>query len=196
MEKYLTKKYLAVLVGTLVVSSLFLATSYYKKTGFFFSDTVEKSDTGLITIGNPIRLQIPSIDVDTKIESLGRTKDGAMASPKSRFTVSWYNKGTMPGNEGSAVMAGHTNWKNGQTAIFDSLYKLKIGDKLSVLDDKENTVSFIVTETRIYDKNAVVPEVFFSDVGNHLNLITCFGVWDTITGTSAKRLVVFTDMIS
>jgi len=140
------------------------------------------------------RLKIPNINVDAKIEYVGLTEGGAMDVPKGPADVAWFALGTRPGDVGNAVIAGHRGWKQGKTAVFDDLDKLRKGDKVEVEDDTGKIISFIVTKTSTYDKDAIVPEVFTSDSGKRLNLISCVGDWDKVTQSSTKRLVVFTDI--
>ncbi len=145
---------------------------------------------------NPIRLKIPKINVDAAVESLGLTNDGIMDAPQGPENVGWYNKGPTPGQQGSAVMDGHSGWENGTPAVFDNLHKLQKGDLMYI--EKENGIilTFIVREIKTFDAKADTSMVFESDDGKvHLNLITCTGVWNSIRQTSSKRLVVFTDQI-
>lgn len=142
------------------------------------------------------RLKIPSINVDALVEYVGLTKAGAMDVPKSPDTVAWYDLGPRPGEVGNAVFAGHYGWKNGREAVFDDLDKVRVGDKIYVEDDKGESIVFEVKSTRIYDREAIAPEVFLSSNGIHLNLITCTGDWDKIENSHTKRLVVFADLTS
>lgn len=157
-------------------------------------NTVVLPEKEQVNIGLPVRLKIQRINVDSAIEHVGLTSDGAMDVPKGLDNVAWFELGPRPGESGSAVIAGHYGWKNGKGSVFDDLYKLRKGDKLYVEDDKGETVSFVVRETRRYNLEENVPEVFASNDGkSHLNLITCEGVWDEISKTYSQRLVVFTD---
>src|SRR3989344_2367854 len=147
------------------------------------------------SVGLPVRLKIPSINVDAPFEYVGLTSGGAMDVPEERHNVAWFNLGSRPGENGSAVIAGHYGWKNGKASAFDNLYKLRKGDKIYVEDDKGVIFSFVVRESRRYDPNADASDVFGSPDGKaHLNLITCEGVWDKVSKTYSKRLVVFTDL--
>jgi hypothetical protein len=74
--------------------------------------------------GLPVRLKIPSINVDAPIEYVGLTSDGAMDVPKGHVKVAWFNLGPSPGEIGSSVIAGHYGWKNNIPAVFDNLHKL------------------------------------------------------------------------
>lgn len=140
------------------------------------------------------RLKIPSINVDAPVESVGLTSDGAMDIPKGPDEVAWFNQGPRPGEIGSAVVSGHYGWKNNTPAVFDNLHKLRVGDKIYIEDEKGDVITFVVRETRVYDKDAIVPEAFGSSDGkSHLNLITCTGDWNSSETSYSERLVVFTD---
>jgi len=144
-----------------------------------------------ISFGLPVRLKIPEINVDSAVEYVGLDSDGAMDTPKSQDNVVWYELGQRPGENGSAVIAGHYG---GKASVFDNLYKLRKGDKLYIEDDKGVTVSFVVRENRRYDPEADASNVFNSNDGkSHLNLITCEGDWNKDSKSYDKRLVVFTD---
>lgn len=148
-----------------------------------------------VNYGLPVRLKISSIGVDANIEYVGLTNSGDMDVPKKPDDVAWFERGWRPGENGSAVIAGHYGtWKNGQGSVFDNLYKLRVGDKLSIEDDKKHTISFVVVDLKNYDTKANASNVFYSNDGkSHLNLITCEGVWNQSSQSYPNRLVVFTD---
>jgi len=148
-----------------------------------------------ISFGLPVRLKIPIINVDSAIESVGLTPDGAMDTPKGPSDVAWFNPGKRPGENGSAVIDGHYGtWKNGQGSVFDNLNKLHQGDKIYVEDDNGVAISFVVRERRSYDPNADASDIFSSNDGkSHLNLITCEGNWNKDSKSYSERLVIFTD---
>jgi len=146
------------------------------------------------SFGLPIRLKIPDINVDSAIEYTGLTFDGIMDSPKAIENVAWFKLGKRPGEKGTAVIAGHYGWENGEAAVFNNLYKLKRGDKIYIEDDKGMIISFVVRESKRYDPKADASDVFTSyDGKSHLNLITCIGVWDKTAQSYSERLVMFTD---
>ena len=142
----------------------------------------------------PVRLIIPSIKIDATIEHLGVLPDGSMDAPAGPNDVAWLDLGTRPGQIGSAVIDGHSGFKNNHPAVFDNLYKLKIGDEINVTDDQGVTISFVVQKVQSYKADATVPSVFGSTDGlAHLNLITCDGVWNPAAQTHSSRLVVFAE---
>lgn len=151
------------------------------------------SDRPLTPVGKPVHLTIPKINVDSDVEYVGLTSGGAMDVPKGP-DVAWFDLGPRPGEDGTAVIAGHYGIKDGKGSVFDNLYKLRKGDKVYIKDDKGMTISFVVRETRRYNPKDDASDVFGTNVGkSHLNLITCEGVWDKVSQSYSERLVVFTD---
>jgi LPXTG-site transpeptidase (sortase) family protein len=142
----------------------------------------------------PARIKIPAINVDAAIEQVAQTPDGSMDVPQDQFNVAWYKLGPRPGEQGSAVIDGHVNWKDGSAAVFADLHNLKPGDKVTVENEQGVVVSFVVRVLRTYAPDADTTDVFISNDGQaHLNLITCFGTWDKSAQSYSQRLVVFTD---
>lgn len=147
-----------------------------------------------VQAGLPMRLRIPSINVDAAIEHVGLVPGGVMGNPKKPEDTAWFELGPQPGEKGSAVVAGHYGWKNGRAAAFDSLHTLQKGDEIYVEDEAGTVTVFIVRELRTYAQHDDATDVFNSTDGNaHLNLITCGGVWDGVQKTYSNRTVVFTD---
>ena len=159
----------------------------------------EKQIPGIVTQakqGLPIRLKIPRINVDAAVVYVGVTSQGAMDVPKGPTDVAWFDLGPRPGEIGSAVIAGHEGWKDGIPAVFDNLYALQKGDKISVIDEKGATTMFVVRELRTYGEHQDASDVFDSSDGKaHLNLITCEGIWNQLTKSYSNRIVVFTDKV-
>lgn len=165
-----------------------------KNTKIINQGSLPISEVVTVNSGLPIRLKIPKIKVDSAIESVGLTSKGAMDVPKRQENVAWFNLGTRPGNNGSAVMAGHYGWKDKKPSVFDNLYKLRSGDKIYVEDDKGIISTFVVRESRRYTPSDNAAIVFGSSDGQaHLNLITCEGTWNKIAKSYPKRLVIFAD---
>jgi LPXTG-site transpeptidase (sortase) family protein len=139
---------------------------------------------------HPVRLTIPSLDIDAKITDVGITRNGTMATPRKFSDVGWYKYGPMPGDKGSAVIAGHVDNGLALPAVFKPLENIKIGDDIYVETVEGTQVHFIVTNLATYDFNAPAHAVFNQNNGTFLKLITCSGVWLSEEKTHDKRLVV------
>lgn len=147
-----------------------------------------------VTIGLPIRLKIPTINVDATVYYVGLTSDGTMDIAKDPDKVAWYEFGPHPGEIGSAVIAGHYGWIGDKGSIFNDIHTLKKGDELSVTDEKGTVIVFVMREIREYNPESDATTVFKSNDGkSHLNLITCNGVYENDKQSYSNRLVVFTD---
>lgn len=155
-------------------------------------------DPGGIPEGLPVRLKIPAIGVDSAIEDALITPDGRMDVPSGTKNVAWFALGPNPGQKGSAVIGGHYGFyeANKGPAVFYKLDQLKVGEKIYIVDDKGDTLAFVVRSIKLFDRNADATTVFTSSDGlAHLNLITCEGVWNKVNDSYPQRRVVFTDAI-
>ncbi len=168
----------------------------------FFSAHTETVETPLSqtassqeTFSLPKTLIIPKLNINTPIESVGITASGDMAVPEKSADVGWYKFGTLPGQVGSAVIAGHLDDFLGLPAIFSKLSTLSVDDDVYVLLENGTTLHFKVTGAKTYPYTGDTKEVFESSEGTHLNLITCNGSWLKDARNYDKRLVVFTELV-
>lgn len=146
--------------------------------------------------GMPLHIRIPKILVDADIESVGMMKSGQVDSPKDPASVGWFNHSVFPGEKGTAVVDGHFGWIQNIPAVFDKLHILQKGDRIYVEDATGSVHVFEVQKIQMYSPDEYVTSVFVSpDEGTHLNLITCGGIWNTVTQDYSQRLVVFSDAI-
>lgn len=146
--------------------------------------------------GYPIKIIIPKLKINKDIEYVGINKDGQLDSSKDPSGIAWFKDGTLPGEIGSAVIDGHSGWKHDIQAIFDNLSSLKKGDKIFILNDKDETIEFIVRKIKVLDREDNTFPIFNSDDGiSHLNLITCGGIWDNLKKEYTKRIVIFSDKV-
>ena len=138
----------------------------------------------------PAHLTIPSIDVSATIDQVGITQKGNMATSKNFNNVGWYKYGVMPGEIGSAVIAGHVNDGFALPGVFVNLKDLKNGDDIYVTTNNNTRLHFVMTSRKIYNYDAPTEEIFEDNSGKLLKLITCTGNWLTELGTHEQRIVV------
>lgn len=192
-SKNLLIKSILIIILAILISPLYFV--FQPKNNTEYHDIVSGSKIEEANFGQPIKIVIPKLSVDAKIEYVGILADGTMGVPKGPNEVAWYSLGVAPGTIGNSVMAGHSGWKNNLPAVFDKLDKLKKGDKIIIEDVRGMTITFIVSGSQSYEPTIDAKEIFIgSDGKSHLNLITCTGLWDQSTNSHNKRLVVFADL--
>ncbi|MBS2970498.1 class F sortase [Metabacillus sp. KIGAM252] len=142
----------------------------------------------------PVKVEIPKINVSGSIESVGTLPSGQMDVPKDDNNIGWFEPGTKVGNEGNAVLAGHVDNKTGP-AVFYNLKKLEKGDEIKVKDNQGKELVFIVKNKVSYPRDkAPLDDIFGSTSRRNLNLITCTGTFDRSNRTHEERLVVYTEL--
>ena len=158
--------------------------------------TTENEVKPLTVASEPIQLKISSLSVDTLVKPVGLNAIGDMDIDDNPTETAWYKLGPKPGEEGSAVIAGHYGFKNGKPSVFNDLNTLIEGDTITVVGKDGVELNFVVNKLAKYTPEQDATSVFKSDDGKaHLNLVTCQGVWVNSDKTYSDRLVVFTELI-
>jgi len=146
-------------------------------------------DAAAFADATPLRLVIPSISVDARVESRGLTRSKNLDTALDYHNVAWYDLGPRPGEAGNAVINGHVNWWTGN-AVFTYLARVRPGDRIEVVRADGTAVWFRVTAKRVVAANARVASLFAPSAVPTLTLITCAGVWDALTFSDTQRLLV------
>ena len=142
----------------------------------------------------PKLLEIPKLGVSANVQYVGLNSGGEMGVPSNGSAVAWFNLGVIPGEIGSAVIAGHLDDRNGRPAVFWDVPKLEIGDAVFAVDGGNNKKCFRVTSLEKYKTGgAPMERIFGANDGIYLNLITCGGVWNKAENNYTERLVVYTE---
>jgi len=138
----------------------------------------------------PTRLIIPKIAVDANVQKVGITKKGNMATPNNFIDVGWYKYGTIPGEKGSAVLAGHVDDGLSLPGVFSRLNELQKGNDIYLMTENNEQLHFVVVKSTIYDFDASASKVFTENDEKFLKLITCTGDWLKQYNTHSQRLVI------
>src|SRR5262245_24886701 len=154
----------------------------------------------------PMRVLIPRIGLHAGSLALGPSANGAMQAPQRGGPhdpvwgeVYWWEVGTIPGQIGNAVIAGHVNRPDGSPSTFTYLNKLHVGDSIAVQTAGGQTLPFRVTEkatppTYVRGSNdPTIGRIFGPALEPHLNLITCWGRWDG--KDYDQRLVIYSRLV-
>jgi sortase A len=160
-------------------------------------EAVVRAPAPLVALAPPTELKIDKIGVGAVVKPVGLTVDGNMDIDENPTQAAWYKFGPKPGQEGSAVIAGHYGWKKNVPSVFNDLHKLVAGDQILTLGEDGKVMTFVVTHLITYAPDQDATNVFKSDDGKaHLNLVTCQGSWNNSVRTYSERLVVFADLLS
>jgi len=148
----------------------------------------------------PVRLEIPSIGVDTRLQRLGKERDGTVAVPGGRHQwdeAGWYAGGPRPGDLGSAVILGHVDSKYDGPAVFYRLRELRRGDQIKVVRADGSVVRFAVDRTEQYPKTRFpTDDVYYPTGTPRLRLVTCGGSFDYGQRSYRSNVIVFADLAS
>jgi hypothetical protein len=161
----------------------------------------------------PLELKIPSLKVNAPMLGVGLTSGNEMDAPKGPIgdavwhTAFWYRGSGLPGESGTATIAGHVNDPLGRPEIFAYLEDLQPGDLIIIHYTKSNIdIAFTVDQVKVYSlKESSDPTVLAQIYGagpvsgtapqpsldglSHLTLITCAGY--IVNGQFDHHVVVY-----
>lgn len=140
----------------------------------------------------PISISIARLKVDgAEVIDVGVEPNGEMEIPSAPEDVGWYRFNPKPGQEGSAVLAGHINY-NGTNGVFRHLSKLEAGDEVIIGYADGSETRFEVVERRQYNKKDLPFDRIFSKSGDPvLTLITCGGSFNSSLRSYEDNFVVY-----
>lgn len=162
----------------------------------------EPSDRGPQPLPKTTKVKVTSVTIGsikvhaTKLEKLPLLSDGSLAAPKDPDRAGWYADGTVPGQVGPAVIAGHVDSTTGP-AVFYDLKLIKRGQKITVaLSDGTKTVFEVDRALNTPKKGFPTDAVFGPTPDAQLRLITCGGPYDRVVGSYVDNTVVFATAVS
>lgn len=153
------------------------------------------SDAGCVQ-GTPVRMRIPSLEVDAGFERIGLDEtrpDGQgrapLGSPTDRTKAGWYVDGPQPGSgRGTVLTNGHT-YRDG-SAIFqeDFAERIDVGQLIDVEVDNGSTCSYRVQRVwrdvdaaQDYPRIVLAEDLYDFEGPERLFLTTCGGRWNSTT---------------
>jgi LPXTG-site transpeptidase (sortase) family protein len=143
------------------------------------------------------RVTVPAIGVDaTGLEALGLLPDGSLAAPVDFDRAGWFADGTVPGERGPAVVAGHVDSVDGP-AVFYRLRELAPGDEVVVELSDGTAPTFRVDRVESAPKDDFpTAEVYGPTPDAQLRLITCGGEFDRSVRSYEDNTIVFASRVS
>jgi sortase (surface protein transpeptidase) len=146
-------------------------------------------------VAPPVRLRIPAIGVDTRLDRLGLQADGTIAVPRRAGVAGWYARGPRPGQPGPAVVLGHVDSRTGP-GVFVNLARLGAGDRIRIDRADGTAVTFRVTEvTRVPKARFPTDLVYAPTLDPALRLVTCGGNFDRARRSYRDNVIAFADLV-
>lgn len=145
----------------------------------------------------PVRVRIPSLDIRTRVFSLGLNRDGTVAVPTLRQAddVSWYKYGPTPGEKGPAVLLGHVDSTTGP-AVFFEVGGMERGERIEVDREDGTTAVFAVEAAETVPKDGFPTERVYGGLDYPgLRLVTCGGVFDEEERSYTDNIVVYARLV-
>lgn len=128
--------------------------------------------------------------IDSALQPLGLLADGTLQSPSTWQEAGWYDRGTVPGSVGPAVIAGHVDSVSGP-AVFFRLRQVAVGATILVRRQNGSTLTFVVDEIHEYPKDQFPSAAVYGPTADpELRLITCTGDFDYRNRSYLDNLVV------
>jgi len=141
-------------------------------------------------VAAPVRIRIPSIDVDAEIVAVGLQEDGAMDTPD--FGVAgWYTEGPKPGEVGPSVVVAHVDSKAGPD-VFYRLKDLRRGADIHIDRSDGSTATWVSESSEQTDKDELPVESIWNPIDEPvLRLVTCGGTFDRSIGHYTDNVIVY-----
>ncbi len=138
----------------------------------------------------PSRIIVPELEIDGPVVPAGVDAENQLDVPPDARTMVWYRHGPSPGAPGSAVIAGHLNWR-GVDGLFARLAETPIGATITVVYDDGSEQAFTVSTVELVPKPAVsVSGVFARDGEALLRLVTCGGEFEEAVRSYRSNVIV------
>jgi LPXTG-site transpeptidase (sortase) family protein len=154
------------------------------------ADAAERAENPPPETGYAVRLAIPAIKLDTRVEQGGIVQgaDGTPTWQTLPFVAVHYGDLTsLIGAPGNAVIAGHVVTLS-EGNVFRFLYRLDIDDQINVWDQHDQEHDFHVVDVKLVPPEDI--SVMAPTPDQTLTLITCGGTFDPIKREFSDRLIV------
>ena len=142
-------------------------------------------------VAPPVEIDIPAIDVRTRLVGLRKDRDGALQVPEDPQRAGWYRQGFAPGEDGPAVITGHVDSYVGP-GVFARLEDMQPGQLIHVRRADGTVATFAVNAVGTFRKSEFPTErVYVGDGQPGLRLVTCGGAFDEDARSYVDNVVVF-----
>lgn len=134
------------------------------------------------SVGTPVRLVIPSLDLDARVVPIKLDRDRVLRPPQDPTEVGWWNRSAQPGaTKGQSLLTGHSVRLG--DGVMDRLGDIKRGATVQVFgaakggEKTGKVASYSVQKVFVYSRKQVADhseELFDQDYNaRRLVLVTC-----------------------
>jgi hypothetical protein len=146
-------------------------------------------------VAPPVRLRIPALHIDSRLDILGLQNDGSVAVPDRVDVAGWFRGGPRPGQPGPAVILGHVD-SSTAPGIFIDLRTIRRGTLVHVDRTDGSSVTFRVTGVTQVPKSRFPTDLVYAPtLDPSLRLVTCGGSFDHTRKTYRDNIIAFADLI-
>ncbi len=146
----------------------------------------------------PVRVQIPALNVSAPVVDVGRSADGTVQVPplSQHNLTGWYKYGPTPGQRGSSVILGHVDSYTG-ISVFYYIKTLSPGDKINVTLADGSVAKFAVDGVQNASKEAFPTSAVYGRLAYPgLRLVTCGGPFNKVTRNYLDNIIVYAHLIA
>lgn len=141
----------------------------------------------------PVAVSIPAIGIDGPLSKTGLNDDRTLEVPQYG-NMSWFEKGTAPGEPGPAAILGHVDTRKGPD-VFHRLHELSKGDEITVKSKGDRSFVFVVDRVEQHAKKRFPTEVvWLPSAEPQLRLITCGGEFNRSARSYRDNIIVFASL--
>jgi sortase (surface protein transpeptidase) len=141
-------------------------------------------------VAPPVRVVIPTIDVDADLVAVGLNDDLSMEVPDFG-EAGWYELGPRPGAPGPAVITAHVDSVDGPD-VFHRLAELEAGDEITVERADGTDSTFVMRRSEQHLKEDLPVERIWAATDEPvLRLITCGGDFDAARRSYRSNVIVY-----
>jgi len=146
----------------------------------------------------PVTVTIASLDVHAPVDPVGLLVGGGLAVPDDAGRVGWFAPEGFelaPGDEGTAVLAGHRDSRRTGPGALHALVDIEPGARIAVHHADGRVSHWQVERSVLTSRDALpVDELFTRSGPPRLALVTCGGAFDPVLRRYSHNVLVYASL--
>ena len=146
----------------------------------------------------PVTVTIASLDVHAPVDPVGLLVGGGLAVPDDAGRVGWFAPEGFelaPGDEGTAVLAGHRDSRRTGPGALHALADIEPGARIAVHHADGRVSHWQVERSVLAPRDALpVDELFTRSGPPRLALVTCGGAFDPVLRRYSHNVLVYASL--